>query len=128
MASVAYRYRKFRVSDDISMMVRCQLDGVLEAATEDDATAPEAQFMTSMALNEFDPRVTRVDWRRKLGSQHSAVLANELMVRAEKPVFHRLSLCFHCERLLSDRRFCLGRTTPTSSAGGRCGRCWPGPT
>lgn len=59
VASVAYRYRKFKVSDEVSMMVRCQLDGALEPkTTEGDDAAPEPQFITSMALNEFDPRVS----------------------------------------------------------------------
>lgn len=79
VASVAYRYRKFVVSDAITMLVRCQVDGVLDAKE-----GGEKQFMTSMALNEFDPRVTGVDWRRKLESQRGAVLANELKNNSNK--------------------------------------------
>ena len=74
VASVAYRYRKFQVSDEISMMVRCQLDGVLEPKTTDGADAGESQFMTSMALNEFDPRVCKLSsWLRAAFFQLSRV-------------------------------------------------------
>jgi translation initiation factor 3 subunit D len=34
--------------------------------------------MNCMALNEWDPKVTGVDWRRKLDTQRGGVLANEL--------------------------------------------------
>jgi len=80
VASVAYRYRKFKVNESITMLVRCQLDGVVTPKKEGE----EKQFMTCMALNEFDPKVTGVDWRRKLDTQRGAVLANELKNNSNK--------------------------------------------
>ena len=62
------------------MLVRCQLDGVVTPKKEGE----EKQFMTCMALNEFDPKVTGVDWRRKLDTQRGAVLANELKNNSNK--------------------------------------------
>jgi translation initiation factor 3 subunit D len=80
--SVAYRYRKWTFGDDvgINMLVRCSLDGVVTPKQEGE----EKQFMTCMALNEFDPKVTGVDWRRKLETQRGAVLANELKNNSNK--------------------------------------------
>ena len=80
VASVAYRYRKFAVSEDINMLVRCQIDGVVDPKEGE----TEKQFMTTMALNEFDPKATGVDWRRKLEAQRGAVLANELKNNSNK--------------------------------------------
>eukprot|EP01043_Picozoa_sp_COSAG02_P070940 COSAG02_NODE_12766_length_1498_cov_1.195854_1_plen_111_part_10 len=61
------------------MLVRCSLDGAVTPKREGDT-----QFMTCMALNEFDPKVTGVDWRRKLDTQRGAVLANELKNNSNK--------------------------------------------
>lgn len=75
--SVAYRYRKWKLGtgdDAISMLVRCSLDGVVTPKKEGE---PQ-QYMNCMALNEWDPKVTGVDWRRKLDTQRGGVLANEL--------------------------------------------------
>jgi translation initiation factor 3 subunit D len=44
----------------------------------------ERQFLTLNALNEFDPKVTGVDWRKKLETQRGAVLATELKNNANK--------------------------------------------
>ena len=35
-------------------------------------------YITTKALNEFDPAISGVNWRQKLESQRAAVLANEL--------------------------------------------------
>ena len=81
--SVAYRYRKWKIGsgdDAINMLVRCSLDGVVTPKQEGE---PQ-QFMTCMALNEFDPKVTGVDWRRKLDTQRGGVLANELKNNSNK--------------------------------------------
>ncbi len=79
--SVAYRYRKWTFPGEtgITMLVRCSLDGAVTPKREGDT-----QFMTCMALNEFDPKVTGVDWRRKLDTQRGAVLANELKNNSNK--------------------------------------------
>lgn len=53
-------------------MVRCEIDAALE--TKDGSKA----YITTKALNEFDPAISGVNWRLKLESQRAAVLANEL--------------------------------------------------
>lgn len=70
LASVAYRYRRWVLNEDekVSIVVRCELDGVISNKGED-------QLMSIKALNEFDHRAT--DWRKKLDSQRGAVLAFE---------------------------------------------------
>ncbi|EES01219.1 eukaryotic translation initiation factor 3 subunit D [Sorghum bicolor] len=77
-ASVAYRYRRWKLDDETSLVARCEVHAV--------NTDPrgERQFLTLNALNEFDPKVTGVDWRKKLETQRGAVLATELKNNANK--------------------------------------------
>lgn len=44
----------------------------------------EVQTLSIKALNEFDTKVTGVDWRQKLDTQRGAVLATELKNNANK--------------------------------------------
>jgi translation initiation factor 3 subunit D len=68
----SYRFRKFVLSDELTLVVRCEVDAAMR--TRDDSLA----FLTVKALNEYDSKVSGVDWRQKLESQRAAVLANEL--------------------------------------------------
>ncbi|EKX53599.1 translation initiation factor 3, subunit D [Guillardia theta CCMP2712] len=68
----AFRYRKFELDDDMTLVVRCEVDAVMQ--TKDGSNA----LLTVKALNEFDPKTSGIDWRQKLESQRAAVLANEL--------------------------------------------------
>jgi len=72
-ASVAFRYRKFTLPDDIQIVVRTELHGIVKKRSE-------SQYMTAFALNEFDSRVAAgsINWRDKIDSQRGAVLATEL--------------------------------------------------
>uniref|UniRef100_A0A7S0YIB3 Eukaryotic translation initiation factor 3 subunit D n=1 Tax=Hemiselmis tepida TaxID=464990 RepID=A0A7S0YIB3_9CRYP len=67
-----YRYRKFALSDELTVVVRCEVDAAMQ--TRDDKLA----YLTVKALNEFDSKLSGVDWRQKLESQRAAVIANEL--------------------------------------------------
>jgi Eukaryotic translation initiation factor 3 subunit 7 (eIF-3) len=53
LPSVAYKYRKWVLDRDseVALVVRCELDGVLNNKNQD-------QLLSIKALNEFDPRVT----------------------------------------------------------------------
>lgn len=68
----AFRYRRYEIEDDVYLVVRCELDATFE--TKDGGRA----YITTKALNEFDPAISGVNWRQKLESQRAAVLANEL--------------------------------------------------
>eukprot|EP00879_Flechtneria_rotunda_P015744 GHRR01016466.1.p2 GENE.GHRR01016466.1~~GHRR01016466.1.p2 ORF type:complete len:303 (+),score=122.53 GHRR01016466.1:683-1591(+) len=70
LASVGYRYRRWTLNpeDHVDIVVRCEIDGVINNKGED-------QLLSIKALNEFDLRAT--DWRKKLESQRGAVLAFE---------------------------------------------------
>mmetsp|Transcript_2749 Transcript_2749/g.4745 ORF Transcript_2749/g.4745 Transcript_2749/m.4745 type:complete len:516 (+) Transcript_2749:103-1650(+) len=70
LASCAYRYRKWRLNEETSMdiVVRCELDAMINNKGED-------QFMVVKALNEHDVRTQ--DWRKKIDTQRSALLAFE---------------------------------------------------
>jgi translation initiation factor 3 subunit D len=78
VASVGYRYRKYDLGDGINLVVRCEHDAVLAAPNG------ENQFLNIKTLNEFDPRVSKIDWRQKLDSQIGSVLATELKNNSNK--------------------------------------------
>lgn len=70
-ASVAYRYRKFVLDDNMTVIVRTELHGIVK----------NTQYMTAFALNEFfpsNPTPQNLDWRDKIDNQRGAVLASEL--------------------------------------------------
>merc|ERR1739844_324809 len=79
VASVAYRYRRWDLGNNIVMVCRCELDAAQQGSNN------ETQFVNLKALNEWDSRHSgNVDWRQKLGSQPGACLANELKNNACK--------------------------------------------
>ena len=106
-ASVAFRYRKFDLGDDITIVARTELHGLAKDRKKADTSkivtnisgnkkkkkkvvnpldVPEGdQYMTCYALNEYDPSYkeptrpgTAINWREKLDNQSGAVLASEL--------------------------------------------------
>jgi len=77
LASIAYRYRKWKLGNDLVLVARCELDGVMKHKDLD-------VFLTIKALNEYDPKISGVDWRQKLDSQRGAVLATELRNNSNK--------------------------------------------
>ena len=101
--SIAYRYRKWNLGDEISLIVRTHLDaavfqsGLAESRCEDemeplssDKNQSETLFANVKCLNEFDPKAIgsgglfiylylgAPDWRTKLDFQRGAVFAAEL--------------------------------------------------
>ncbi|XP_004301579.1 PREDICTED: eukaryotic translation initiation factor 3 subunit D-like [Fragaria vesca subsp. vesca] len=77
VASVAYRYRRWKLDSEVSLVARCEVQSVMEVNNQ-------RSFLTLNALNEFDPKYSGVDWRQKLETQRGAVLANELKNNANK--------------------------------------------
>jgi translation initiation factor 3 subunit D len=76
-ASVAYRYRKFKLDDKNTLVCRTELHGLVK----------KSQYMTAFALNEYNPHESgtaaannpnSINWRDKIDSQRGAVLATEL--------------------------------------------------
>ena len=47
----ASRYRKYKLSEETDLVVRCELDGVMNYKGQD-------QLLSIKALNEFDPKIT----------------------------------------------------------------------
>jgi len=79
VASVAYRYRRWDLGNNLVLVCRCELDAVQQGSDG------EVQFVNLKALNEWDSRHSGgVDWRQKLDTQRGAVLANELKNNACK--------------------------------------------
>ncbi|PPR97198.1 hypothetical protein GOBAR_AA23468 [Gossypium barbadense] len=77
VASVAYRYRRWKLDNDMYLIARCEVQSVVEVNNQ-------KSFLTLNALNEFDPKYSGVDWRQKLETQRGAVLATELKNNANK--------------------------------------------
>ena len=73
----AYKYRKWRLSDDVTLVARCELNGVTEMK------GTNATLFVK-ALTEFDSKVTGMDWRSKIETQRGAVIATELKNNANK--------------------------------------------
>ena len=74
----AYRYRKWSLGDGIDIVVRCDVDGV------DFDKQGEQKLLSINALNEYDPKVSGIDWRVKIDTQPGAVFANELKTNSCK--------------------------------------------
>ncbi|KAA8519777.1 hypothetical protein F0562_014122 [Nyssa sinensis] len=77
VASVAYRYRRWKLDGDMYLVARCEVQSVVEVNNQ-------RSFLTLNALNEFDTKYSGVDWRQKLETQRGAVLATELKNNANK--------------------------------------------
>ncbi|XP_047310126.1 eukaryotic translation initiation factor 3 subunit D-like [Impatiens glandulifera] len=77
VASVGYRYRRWKLDNDMHLVARCEVQSVAEINNQ-------RSFYTLNALNEFDPKFSGVDWRQKLETQRGAVLATELKNNANK--------------------------------------------
>lgn len=77
VASAGYRYRRWKLDDNMYLVARCELQSALDINNQ-------RQFLTLNALNEFDPKYSGVDWRQKLETQRGAVLATELKNNANK--------------------------------------------
>ena len=73
----AYKYRAWRLSDAITLVARCELNGVTE-------TKGANATLCVKALTEFDSKVTGMDWRSKIETQRGAVIATELKNNANK--------------------------------------------
>jgi len=77
VAPVGYRYRRWNLGNDISLVARTEHDAFQAGA--------ETQYINIKALNEWDSKFSGgVDWRQKLDTQRGAVLANELKNNACK--------------------------------------------
>eukprot|EP00177_Eucheuma_denticulatum_P007516 GFKZ01013676.1.p2 GENE.GFKZ01013676.1~~GFKZ01013676.1.p2 ORF type:complete len:546 (-),score=80.24 GFKZ01013676.1:2114-3751(-) len=81
-ASIGYRYRKWNLGDDITLVARCELEAAFKPAAEGAEPVP----ICIRALNEFfDPNARQsTDWRGKLDTQRGAVLATEVKNNASK--------------------------------------------
>lgn len=74
-ASVAYRYRRWKLDASTTLVCRTELHGLVK----------EKQYMTAYALNEFVAGTSQIGtWRDRIDAQRGAVLANELKNNAFK--------------------------------------------
>jgi translation initiation factor 3 subunit D len=69
VVSALYRYRRWKLSNNIFLYARTQLDGVAKHGGKE-------VLYRAYALLEYDGKLT--DWRRKLESQAGAVMATEI--------------------------------------------------
>ena len=112
LASNLYRYRRWPLGEDISLVARTTLDAVVHVPSgtvnantssnyvaastpngilepvESAYPATEVLFATTKVVNEFDSRAAgsggAPDWRQKLDSQRGAVMASEIKNNGNK--------------------------------------------
>jgi len=70
VASVAYRYRKWKLPNDVTLVARAELDAYK-------SHAGKPAMLLVKALNEYDTKITG-SWRKKLESQKAGVFATEV--------------------------------------------------
>ena len=92
---MAYRYRRFDLEDDIQIVCRTELHGIVKKNKPDSSVMVD-QYMTAFALNEYfdstkgnsksnaTTEAGMVNWREKLDSQRGAVVGSELKNNAFK--------------------------------------------
>ncbi|KAF0684753.1 Aste57867_23268 [Aphanomyces stellatus] len=68
---VAYKYRRWALSDSVNLVARCEVNAMSTKGGVE-------QTVKTFALNEWDPKASGIDWRKKIDSQRGALLANEL--------------------------------------------------
>ncbi|OQS05630.1 eukaryotic translation initiation factor 3 [Thraustotheca clavata] len=72
LAPIAYKYRRFQLSDSIQLVTRCELHAISTKNGNE-------QTVAAFALNEWDPKLSgNVEWRKKIDLQRGALLATEL--------------------------------------------------
>ncbi|KAI8897650.1 eukaryotic translation initiation factor 3 subunit D [Globomyces pollinis-pini] len=98
LASAGYRYRKWALGEDLTLVMRTKVDAAILAkdASPDSSIDIESssypmqdtQFVNIYALNEFDSRAVgsagAPDWRQKLDAQRGAVIATEMKNNSNK--------------------------------------------
>jgi translation initiation factor 3 subunit D len=70
-------YKSWDLGDKYTVFLRCDVDGVMESRGQ-------TVLANFRAVNEFDPKITGVDWRQKIENQRGAVLATELKNNSNK--------------------------------------------
>ncbi|KAJ3145864.1 hypothetical protein HDU86_000631 [Geranomyces michiganensis] len=100
-APVAYRYRRWNLGSDVTLVARTQIDAALHAPGSNASSAtglmklknapcPPADtlFVNVRCLNEFDSRAPGAggapEWRQKLDSQRGAIMATEIKNNGNK--------------------------------------------
>lgn len=72
-ASMGYRYRRWKLSDDITLVGRCEVNGYTK--NKDGSLS----YLTVKALNDFDYTLSGgINWRTELEHGSAAVLASEM--------------------------------------------------
>jgi translation initiation factor 3 subunit D len=107
-ASIGYKYRRFQfdVDDqDVSLTVRCEYDACMKRGNDVVPITVKALNESFWAGSEVDDRNkwkrqrdSSIDWRQRVDSQRSAVLAHELKLNANKVAK------WMCESVLADTK------------------------
>ncbi|TPX58290.1 hypothetical protein PhCBS80983_g03254 [Powellomyces hirtus] len=101
LPSIAYRYRRWNLGNDVTLVARTHIDAALHAPGSNSSQATGAMklrsapcppsdtlFVNVRALNEFDSRAPgsggAPEWRQKLDSQRGAVMATEIKNNGNK--------------------------------------------
>lgn len=78
--SAGYIYRRWKLTDTVSLIARCDID----AALPRESPQQPLQFTTIRAIHQYDSALTKLDWRQKIDTQRGNILAGELRTNAPK--------------------------------------------
>ncbi|KAM9945372.1 hypothetical protein ACTFIZ_009403 [Dictyostelium cf. discoideum] len=76
---VGYAYKKWDLGDDIVVLARTEIDGVVEGLP-----GQPPKFISIKAINEHDSNRFGIEFRKKLDSQRAAILATEIKNNSTK--------------------------------------------
>jgi hypothetical protein len=113
IASVAYRYRKWDLGDNVELVVRCEHDSVMIGPNG------ETQFVNIKALNEWDPRVSI-----------SQLIINLKSIQIECLIIRYLVVLIGDRNLMSNAGPFWPmnlKTIRVNSRNGQFKHCWPVP-
>eukprot|EP01133_Synstelium_polycarpum_P004044 gene4044-4686_t len=77
--TLGYRYMKWNLGDDITVLARTEVDAAFQDSKEN------TKYILVKAINEFDPkREQSTDFRKNIDQQPASVLANEMKNNSNK--------------------------------------------
>lgn len=90
---VGYRYRTWKLAEDLNIAVRCEVDGIINRQGKD-------QLMCIRTFNQGTLGSSDVDWKQKLEHQSAAAMAMEVKNNSNRVARWTLSaLLADCEVL-----------------------------
>ena len=79
VSSKAFSYNQYDVTDNISVICRCSIDGYIVRGTGSDSSQKKKDWVKIYALNQYDPNKSRTTpWIKHLDTKDSSILYQEI--------------------------------------------------